>query len=367
MSENPASAIEPGTTVGGYEIVATLGAGGMGIVYLARQSFPKRLVALKALQSVRREDPNAVRRFEREREVSLAHPNIVTVYESFVHESVPFISMELANGGSLRRYFGEMRFAEIVGVLEAMLAGLEHLATASIVHRDIKPENVVVSAGGAVKITDFGIARILADTSLTSTGGGPGTPRYMAPEQSDGRGVGAWTDLYSVGLVAYEMLAGRPGAHDLTPAALALLAQQHIARRAWQSPRQQPSTKFARWLGLMLEPDPVQRYASAAESWGDLEACAREVLPEGWRHRDPLARIARPVETILEAAGDDPERTGSRDSRDAGSEATSSRARDGVPQRSAPPAAPRPRSPRSPCSAWRRSATAVRGSSCLRR
>jgi predicted Ser/Thr protein kinase len=303
--------IEPGTLVGGYEVLATLGKGGMGIVYLARQSFPRRLVALKALQMVRREDPEAVRRFELEREVgSRAHPNIVTVYDSFVHQGVPFISMELADGGSLRRYFGEMTFAEVVGVLEAVLAGLEHLAKDAIVHRDIKPENIMVNAAGAVKITDFGIARILVDTSTDSS---PGTPRYMAPEQFNGRDVGAWTDLYSAGLVAYEMLALRlPGPHDLAPAALEALASEHIARRAWPSARQQPATRFARWLARMVDAHPGRRYPTAADAWRDLDACAREILPDGWRHRDPLARIARIAEPLPGADVVEADRSASR-------------------------------------------------------
>ena len=297
--------------MGDYEVLGTLGSGGMGIVYLARQSMPRRLVALKALQSMRRADPDAVRRFEREREVgSPVHPNIVTVYESFVHESVPFISMEYADAGSLRRYIGQLGFAEVVGVLEAMLAGLEHLDRHGIVHRDIKPENVMVTAAGGVKITDFGIARVLGDPSLTSTGSALGTPRYMAPEQSSGADVGAWTDLYSVGVVAYELLEGRrPTPHDRTPSALAALAQRHVRQRAWQPPRQRPATRFAAWLTLMLEPDPRGRYARAADAWADLEACAREILPDGWRHRDPLARIATAIDPFDDADAIDPLRT----------------------------------------------------------
>ncbi len=305
-------------------MLATLGKGGMGIVYLARQSFPKRLVALKALQTVRRDDPDAVRRFEREREVgSIAHPNIVTVYDSFVHEGVPFISMELADGGSLRRYFGAMDFAEIVGVLEAVLAGLEHLAKDAIVHRDIKPENIMVNAAGAVKITDFGIARILADTSTDSA---PGSPRYMAPEQCNGGDVGAWTDLYAVGLVAHEMLAQRlPTPHDLTPTALVTLAYGHIGRRPLLPPRQQPAARFARWLGRMLEADPARRFPSAADAWRDLEACAREILPDGWRHRDPLVRIARTVDLLRDADDIDADRTLSQPGRRGGSASKSRR------------------------------------------
>ena len=308
MSED-SSIIEPGTAVGDYEVLATLGEGGMGIVYLAQQNLPKRLVALKALRAVRRRDPRSVRRFDRERAFAVpAHPNIVTVYESFVHDEVPFISMELVDGGSLRRYIGEMTFAEIVGVLEALLAALEHVAKEAIVHRDIKPENVMVNTAGAVKITDFGIARILADESLTSTGDSPGTPRYMAPEQSGGKGaMGAWTDLYSLGLVTYELLAGHlPAQGDRTLKELVLVTQHHFERRAWQPSRQRSTLRFAQWLARMLEEDPGRRYVSAAAASEGLEACAYEILPDGWRHRDPLARIAQPVDTISDAGALEP-------------------------------------------------------------
>ena len=144
---------------------------------------------------------------------SLSHPNIVTVHDYFEHDGTPYIAMEYVERGSLRPYIGRMTFAQIGGVLEGLLAGLTNAEQHGIVHRDLKPENLMVTSDGRVKIADFGIAKATTKMQtgafLTATGTTVGTPTYMAPEQAMAQDIGPWTDLYSVGCMAFEMFTGQ--------------------------------------------------------------------------------------------------------------------------------------------------------------
>src|SRR3954462_3153670 len=177
-------------TVGRYGIVRELGRGGMAVVYLARQHDLDRLVALKELAAFHAADADFARRFVRESRLagSLVHPNVITVFDFFEHEGTPYIAMEYIDRGSLRPYVGRMTLAQIAGVLEGLLAGLAQAEQHGIVHRDLKPENLMVTAGGRVKIADFGIAKATTKMQtgafLTATGTTVGTPTYMAPEQA---------------------------------------------------------------------------------------------------------------------------------------------------------------------------------------
>src|SRR4051812_35063350 len=207
-------------TVGRYEILRAIGRGGMAIVYLARQTDLDRSVALKELGAFHASDPSFAQRFLRESRVagSLSHPNIVTVHDYFEHDGTPYIAMEYIERGSLRPYVGHMTLAQIGGVLEGLLAGLAHAEQHAIVHRDLKPENLMVTAEGRVKIADFGIAKatnqMQTGAFLTATGTTVGTPTYMAPEQAMAQDIGPWTDLYSVGCMAFEMFTGDVPFHD---------------------------------------------------------------------------------------------------------------------------------------------------------
>src|SRR3954451_8894914 len=147
--------------VGPYRIVSEVGRGGMAVVYLARQPALERDVAVKELARVGTTDPALARRFLLEARVSgsLNHPNVVTVYDYFEHDGVPYIAMEYLERGSLRPYMGSLTSAQVMNVLEGVLAGLAHAADQGIVHRDLKPENVLVTLNGNVKIVDFGIAK----------------------------------------------------------------------------------------------------------------------------------------------------------------------------------------------------------------
>ena len=202
-------------TVGRYEILREIGRGGMAIVYAARQPDLDREVALKELSSFHANSAEFAHRFLRESRLagSLNHPNIVTVHEYFEHAGMPYIAMELVPRGSLRPYVKRLSLAQVGGVLEGILAALAHAETAGIVHRDLKPENVMVTADGRVKIADFGIARATARAGtqyVTATGMTVGTPTYMAPEQAMAGEIGPWTDLYSVGVLTYELILGQP-------------------------------------------------------------------------------------------------------------------------------------------------------------
>ena len=212
------------TVVGRYEVREEIGRGGTATVFLACQTDLRRLVALKELSAFSASDPGFARRFVRESQLtaSLSHPSIVTVHDYFEADGAPFIAMEYLPNGSLRSRAGALSLGRIAGVLESMLGGLAHAHAREIVHRDLKPENVLVTADGGVKIADFGIAKALdsVDTRLTVTGTTIGTPTYMAPEQALAGEIGPWTDLYSVGIVAFELIAGATPFGDAEPVAI---------------------------------------------------------------------------------------------------------------------------------------------------
>jgi predicted Ser/Thr protein kinase len=285
-------------TVGRYEVLDELGRGGMATVYLARQAELNRLAALKELGALRGDDPSFAQRFLREARLagSLSHPNIVTVYEYFEHEGVPYIAMEYVERGSLRPYVGRMALAQVAGVLEAVLSGLAHAEKHGIVHRDLKPENLMVTADGQVKIADFGIAKATTSVGATSSfmtaaGTAVGTPNYMAPEQALGEQVGPWSDLYSVGVIAFELFLGRlPFADTQEPMAL-LLRQinEHVPALTELDPSIDPH--ISDWVDQLLAKEPAERPQSAAEAWDLLEGSVIGQLGPRWRRQAALPEV----------------------------------------------------------------------------
>jgi serine/threonine protein kinase len=276
-------------TVGRYELLGELGRGGMATVYLARQTDLGRLVALKELTSGSEADPSFGQRFERESRLiaTLSHPNIVTVHDYFEHEGQPFIAMEYVTQGTLRPHVRSMSLAQTAGVLEGLLAGLAHAETHGIVHRDLKPENVMLTADGRVKIADFGIAKVAGSAThaglLTATGMTVGTPLYMAPEQAMGKDVGPWTDLYSLGAIAYEMLCGQPpisGGDSLVAILLRVVNETPAPLRALV-PSLDPA--LSDWVAKLLDKAPERRTQSANEAWDELEDIVIGVLGPRWR------------------------------------------------------------------------------------
>src|SRR4051812_27107253 len=288
-------------TVGRYEILREVGRGGMAMVYLARQSDLDRFVALKELGAFHASDPSFAQRFLRESRVagSLSHPNIVTVHDYFEHDGTPYIAMEYIERGSLRPYVGRMTFAQIGGVLEGLLAGLTNAESHGIVHRDLKPENLMVTADGRVKIADFGIAKAATKMQtgafLTATGTTVGTPTYMAPEQAMAQDIGPWTDLYSVGCMAFELFTGKVPFHD-SDAPMAILLR-HVNEPIAPVNTIDPSIDqgISEWVEKMLAKDPKQRTQSASDAWDDFEEIIIGLLGPRWRRS---ARLTERTETV---------------------------------------------------------------------
>jgi len=301
--------------VGRYEILDELGRGGMAIVYLARQTDLERPVALKELSSFRQSDPAFVQRFLRESRLagSLSHPNIVTVYDYLEEDRTPYIAMEYVEGGTLRDWIGHVSLTQAAGVLEGMLSALDAAERREIVHRDLKPENVMVSTDGRVKITDFGIAKatgtVQGSSMLTATGMTVGTPNYMAPEQAMGKEVGPWTDLYSVGVMAFELFVGKvPFAETEEPLAV-LMRQVSDPIPAARSLNAELDQGISDWIGTLLVKDPKKRTRSAAEAWDGFEEIVLRLIGPRWRrsarlvdpsrrHRDVPAGPLTPPPTV---------------------------------------------------------------------
>ena len=285
-------------TVGRYEILREVGRGGMAIVYLARQSDLDRFVALKELAAFHAADHAFAQRFLRESRVagSLSHPNIVTVHDYFEHDGTPYIAMEYVERGSLRPYVGRLTLAQISGVLEGLLAALAHAEQQGIVHRDLKPENLMVTSDGRVKIADFGIAKattkMQTEAFLTATGTTVGTPTYMAPEQAMAQDVGPWTDLYSVGCMAFELFTGRVPFHDSEAPMAILLRHVNEPIPPVKSIDSTVDERLSDWVERLLVKDPKQRTQSAADAWDDLEEVVIALLGPRWRRE---ARV--PAET----------------------------------------------------------------------
>ena len=213
--------IEQGTTawlprIAGFEILGELGRGGMGVVYLARQRRPYRLVALKMILDGQG-NRAALARFHGEEDAiaRLQHPHIVQIYAVGEQEGVAYFAMEFCAGGTLARRLsaGPLTPRAAAGLVEALARALHAAHRAGIVHRDLKPANVLLTADGTPKITDFGLSKRLdEDSGQTHTGVVMGTPSYMAPEQASGEAsrVSPAADVHALGALLYECLAGRP-------------------------------------------------------------------------------------------------------------------------------------------------------------
>ena len=204
----------PGTAVGRFRIGGTLGRGAMAVVYLADDTELGRPVALKLLADHAAEDDAFRARFAREARMAarLSHPNIVQVFDAGEHEGRPFIVMEYVEGETLADTLaGEGRLPpdRVVDIGRQCCAGLACAHGAGLVHRDVKPQNLLLTRDGTVKIADFGVAWALDQTRLTLTGSIVGTARYLAPEQTGGDQITPAADVYALGVVLYELLAGR--------------------------------------------------------------------------------------------------------------------------------------------------------------
>jgi TPR repeat protein len=283
--ESPASSP---ASIGRYQVIRTLGEGGMGAVYLATDPAIDRQVALKLMRAGL--NTGSLReRFAREARAvgRLHHPNIVTIFEFGEHQGEPFIAMEYVEGQTLSNLVGrsDVSLPQLVGLMDGLCAGLHYAHRAGIIHRDIKPVNVMVDAEGIVKILDFGIARAAA-LSLTQAGTQPGTVlgtlNYMSPEQLSGKAVDPRTDIFAVGAVFYELLAGRqafPG--DIDSGILQLILLTGPTPLAQLRPDLDPG--LVAIVNRCLERDVERRYPDLGAMRKDLAA---------FQHTDTAPRSA---------------------------------------------------------------------------
>ncbi len=218
-----------GQTIQDYLVIRRLGRGGMADVYLAQQLSLKRSVALKILKPELARDKSYIERFQREAQsaASLVQANIVQIYEVGQFNGLHYIAQEYVVGRNLREYiarFGAINPVMAINVLRQVALALQKADEHNVTHRDIKPENIMLTPSGEVKVTDFGLARINDGTSkeLTQIGITMGTPLYMSPEQIEGQPVDVRSDIYSLGVTAYHMLAGKPPYDGDTALAIAL-------------------------------------------------------------------------------------------------------------------------------------------------
>jgi tetratricopeptide (TPR) repeat protein len=262
--------------VPGYEIVAELGRGGMGIVYQARQCSLKRLVALKMILAGAHADATARLRFRTEAEAvaRLQHPNIVQIYEIGVHDRRPYLSLEYVAGGSLAGKVAGNAQPErsAARLVETLAQAVQYTHERGILHRDLKPTNVLLMADGTPKITDFGLAKVLDDDDgPTRSATVLGTPSYMAPEQAagDAKRVGAPADVYSLGAILYELLTGRAPFQGSTPLSTLELVrtQEPVPPRRW---RPGLSRDLETVCLKCLDKEPGKRYPSALALADDL-------------------------------------------------------------------------------------------------
>ena len=257
-----------------YEILEVIGTGGMAVVYKARCHRLNRLVAIKILKDDYTQDEEFRRRFHAESHAvaMLSHPNIVSVYDVSTSDDADYIVMELIDGITLKQYMerkGVLNWKETLHFAIQIGKALEHAHSRGIIHRDIKPHNVMVLKNGSVKVTDFGIARMVSQTnSLTKEA--LGSVHYLSPEQAKGGRVSNCSDLYSLGVVMYEMMTGRPPYDGETPVSVAI---QHISGKAPMPSTLNPNIPGGLEQIIMkaMAHEPTDRYPTAGAMLYDMD------------------------------------------------------------------------------------------------
>jgi len=295
--------------IGKYRVKGELGRGGMGSVYLAEQPGLGREVAIKEL--IQSADPVALRRFLQEAQVMArtSHPNLVQVHDMELMGSVNYLVLEFVRGRSLREWINEKEIPppQVFAIMHGVLQALDYAHRRAIVHRDMKPENVLISDEGNVKVADFGIARLMDDTGVggtaTKTGTTVGTPQYMSPEQVSSSKVDGRSDLYSAGIMFYELVAGQPPFTATEADGPFTLMAKHV-----QAPPKPPSV-FRPGLNPELEEvimrslakRPEDRYQTGQE-FDDAMSRVADVMCPGWpRSLEPGADLSRMVPTATPA------------------------------------------------------------------
>ncbi|WP_054650261.1 Stk1 family PASTA domain-containing Ser/Thr kinase [Lactobacillus pantheris] len=267
--------IEPGMTLDGrYKLFKTLGEGGMANVYLAHDLILDRDVAVKVLRLDLQSDPDAARRFRREAmaTLELSHPNIVSIYDVGEFEGQQYLVMEYVDGKNLKQYIVEhfpIPYAKVVAMMTQVLGAIETAHEHNIIHRDLKPQNIMVDRDGNVKIADFGIAVALSETAVTQTNSLLGSVHYMSPEQARGSLPTKQSDIYSLGVILYEMLTGSVPFEGDSAVTIALKHfQEDIPYVRDFDPRIPQALENV--VLKSTAKDPQQRYPSAAAMASDL-------------------------------------------------------------------------------------------------
>jgi serine/threonine protein kinase len=281
-----------GRRIGHYQIMALLGSGGMGDVYLAKDTRLGRRVALKLLPEYLTDDESRVRRFKQEARAASAlnHPNILTIYEIEQADGRYFIATEFVEGATLRQRMksGRLNAGEALGIAVQIAGALAKAHQIGIVHRDIKPENIMLDAEGRVKVLDFGLAKYTQPLDPNDTAGSTtenaytvpgvlmGTTAYMSPEQARGLAVDARTDIWSLGIVLYEMVAGRLPFNGQTGMDVLAAILEHepepLAGQILIAP-----DDFQRVIARVLQKEREQRYQTSKEIMLDMENLRREL------------------------------------------------------------------------------------------
>jgi Tol biopolymer transport system component len=307
-----------GTRVGPYEILGSIGAGGMGEVYRARDARLNRDVALKVLPASFAADPDRLRRFTLEAQSTgaLNHPNILAIFDTGTHEGMPYLVAELLEGESLRARMRKSRLGvvKVVEYARQTASGLAAAHAKGITHRDIKPENLFITRDGFVKILDFGLAKVKApaptpgatqaetETEATSPGVAVGTVAYMSPEQVRGESVDHRSDIFSFGCVLYEMLSGKRAfsgaSHVETMNAILTAEPPELSTLDAKLP-----LGLERVVRHCLEKQPEERFQSAGDLAFDLEALTqssgRAASPPAVQRGKPILRRALAAAVVL--------------------------------------------------------------------
>ena len=293
----PAPAAHPdpdlsGRKVGDYQLLRRLGRGGMAEVYLAEQHSLRRQVAFKVLKSNLALDAAYVRRFHNEAQAAanLVHANIVQIHEVGCVDGVHYIAQEYVAGQNLKQILARrgrgLDAAPAANIIRQVAAALHKAAEQNIIHRDIKPENIMLAPSGEVKVADFGLARVVKEgeaLNLTEIGITMGTPLYMSPEQVEGKAVDPRSDIYSLGVTCYQMLAGRPPFDGDTALAVAV---QHLRSEPVRLETLRPDlpSGLCRIVHKMLAKNPLERFQKPAEVLRDIRTLAIDGLGDEWQH-----------------------------------------------------------------------------------
>ena len=284
-----------GNWLGPYQIVAEIGRGGMSVVYKAYQPSLSRYVAIKVLSEHLSQDTELVQRFQREARAAamLQHPNIIHINDVGQAGNLYYIVMDYVSGPSLAARLkreGTLSLQTALSILRQIGAALDYAHSQGIVHRDVKPSNILLTPGGQAILSDLGIAKAPTESSLTRTGTIIGTPEYMSPEQAQGERLDGRSDLYSLGLVLYEMLSGQVPFHADSPVAV-LYKQVHEPPPAPSVINSAISPAVERVLLRALDKDKHRRYGSA----GEMAAALAQAAVHPWAEAAPTVRTGNPA------------------------------------------------------------------------